>query len=119
MVTIQLNGNLGRDIEMRDAGEHKVGAFSVATTRLVKGEKTTEWYNCQVWNPRGLADYLKKGQSVTIAGDLHQNEHEGKIYYTVNANHVELTGGKSQNDQSTQSAAVNDNDPLGINDLPV
>lgn len=66
-----LLGNVGKEPEIRMAGEHKVATFSVATTERgftkrdgTKVEDKTDWHNVVAW--RGLADiiekYVKKGR---------------------------------------------------------
>jgi single-strand DNA-binding protein len=60
-------------------------------------EKSTLFFDCSLWGKRGdaLAQYLTKGSSVTVSGDLGTREYEGKTYLTVRVSDVTLQGGKS------------------------
>ena len=70
-------GNLGKDPEVRMAGEAKVASFSVAVTeryndRNGQRQEKTEWVNVELW--ARLAEiaeqYLKKGSPVYVEGKL-------------------------------------------------
>ena len=71
---IQIIGNLGADPEIKQtsAGTN-YALLSVATNRVVKGEKETEWHKCVVWDEK-IADifgkYTKKGSRVLLEGRL-------------------------------------------------
>jgi single-strand DNA-binding protein len=99
MKNITIAGRIGKSAETRrtQAGD-AVTSFSVAVDDRSQKEKTTLWFDCSLWGKRGdaLAQYLTKGASVTVAGDLGQRTHEGKTYLTVRANDVTLQGGKQE-----------------------
>lgn len=70
-------GHLGDDPEMRQAGEHDVANFRVATTERWKDssgdqQEKTEWHTVVAW--RALAEvcgkYLRKGSKVYVEGKL-------------------------------------------------
>ncbi len=72
-----LIGNLGKDPELRAAGQASVCEFSIACTEKWKGKdgnpaEKTEWINIVAW--RDLADivkkYCNKGDKVYIEGKL-------------------------------------------------
>lgn len=98
MKTIIIAGRLTKDAVVRDAGSDRVAGFSVAVDDRNGREKTTIFFDCSLWGKRGdaLAQYLTKGSSVTVSGDLGKREHEGKTYLTVRVNDVTLQGGKPQ-----------------------
>lgn len=100
MNTITLVGNLGRDAESKSVGDKSVVSFSIATSRTVKGEKKTDWHNCQSWNcPDGLIQYLVRGSTVAVRGSLHYREYEKdgvKITRAeINVGEIKLIGGGS------------------------
>lgn len=83
---VQLIGNLGKDPELItfDSG-NSVCKFSLATNETYKdreGNKVqnTDWHNILVWGKRGefLADVLKKGSSVAIAGKITSRSYDDK-----------------------------------------
>lgn len=70
-------GNLGRDPEVRQAGESPVADFSVACSEKFKGrdgkmQERTEWVNVVCWGRLAeiARDYLRKGMSVFVDGKL-------------------------------------------------
>jgi single-strand DNA-binding protein len=98
MKNITLAGRLTRDAESRTVGSDKVTNFSVAVDDRAGREKTTLFFDCSLWGKRGeaLSQYLTKGSSVTVTGDLGKREHDGETYLTVRVNDVTLQGGKQQ-----------------------
>jgi single-strand DNA-binding protein len=97
MKTITIAGRLTRDAVTRDAGSDKVTGFAVAVDDRSQKEKSTLFFDCSLWGKRGdaLAQYLTKGSSVTVSGDLGTREYEGKTYLTIRVSDVTLQGGKS------------------------
>jgi len=102
MKSLTIAGRLTRDAETRSAGQDTVTGFSVAVDDRQGREKSTLFFDCSLWGKRGesLAQYLTKGASVTVTGDLSKREHEGKTYLTVRVNDVTLQGGKSNDGES-------------------
>lgn len=98
MKTITIAGRLTRDAETRDAGSDRVTSFSVAVDDRAGREKSTQFFDASMWGKRGeaVAQYLTKGSSVTVSGDLGTREHNGKTYLTVRVNDVTLQGGRPQ-----------------------
>lgn len=95
MNVITIAGRIGKDAEIRMTGNGKaVASFSVADDQ--GRDKGTIWWNCQLWGERGekLSQYLLKGSSVTVTGNVTEREYEGKKYYDVRVNDVALQGGK-------------------------
>lgn len=101
MLRVFLAGNLGKDAELREAGETVVCSFSVATNRKVKGEKVTTWVRCSLWGARGegLAQYLTKGQKVAVTGELSTREYDGKFYVECRVDEVTLLGSASNGER--------------------
>lgn len=70
-------GNLTRDPEFRDVGEHRVAKFSLAVNNGYGDKRKTMYVDLETWLP-GLVkvteDYLKKGSNVLVEGELHQDD---------------------------------------------
>ena len=90
--TITLAGHLARDVEKKYS---KKGAGVTKFTLAVKRKygKKTDFINIECWD-RGnykLSDYTdhyKKGDLVTVLGELHIDQNDGKYYTKVNADTV-------------------------------
>ena len=106
MKSITIAGRITRDAENRNAGSDNVTGFSVAVDDRQGREKTTIFFDCSIWGKRGeaLSQYLTKGTSVTVSGDLSKREHDGKTYLTIRVNDVTLQGGKPEGQSSGGTA---------------
>ena len=134
-----LLGNLGADPEVRTtAGGDAVATISIATSDSWKDKNTgedqqkTEWHRVVFF--RRMADvvgqYLKKGSSVYIEGQLQTNSYEDKNtgekkYSTqIVARDMQMLGGKNNsetqsdypNQPPSQSLDMNDQSPQGLDD---
>lgn len=98
MIVATICGNLGKDAEVREAGDTTVTAFSIASTSMVKGEKVTTWCDCSLWGKRGQAvsQYLSKGTRVMVAGELTTRLYKEKLYLELRVDQLELLGGGSR-----------------------
>jgi len=81
---VQLIGNIGQDVELRefDSGKKKA-SFSIATSEQFTnkdGEKTEliQWHNVAVWGNLAnvVKDSLSKGDHVLIQGKLTHRKYE-------------------------------------------
>lgn len=117
MKTISIAGNIGKDAEIRTAGQDKVTGWSVAVEERAGQEKRTIWFDCSLWGKRGevLAQYLTKGQKVAVSGELSTREHNGKTYLTIRANEVTLLGGRQE---GGERPAPRGNDGYGAGGRP-
>ena len=97
MQIITVAGKLGRDAELRSAGNDQVCSFSVAVDQRNGRDKSTNWWRVSLWGKRGeaLAQYLTKGASVTVSGEFSLTEYEGKPQLNIRASEIALQGGKS------------------------
>lgn len=85
------SGNIGKDAETRQINDKdSVTSFNVAVTEKYKDKETTIWVRCDKWNAGKLADYLKKGAKVLVEGKILEREHEGKKYWSVNVESIEI-----------------------------
>jgi single-strand DNA-binding protein len=110
MKSITIAGRIGKDAETRTTqGGDQVTGFTVAVDEGFGDKKRTLWFDVAFWGKRGaaVAQYLTKGSSVTVTGDLSTREYEGKTYLTIRAHDLTLQGGKSSGgyDQSPGSGA--------------
>ena len=105
MKSLTIAGRLTKDAVTRESGSDKVTGFSVAVDDRSNKEKSTLFFDCSMWGKRGetLTQYLTKGTSVTVAGDLGTREYEGKTYLTMRVNDVTLQGGKPSGEVSQSS----------------
>ena len=102
MNSICITGTLGRDLELRKMPNgDSVGSFSVADSQ--GRDKPTIWWNCQLFGKRAdsLAQYLTKGQKVTVVGNLTEREWTDKDgnkrkQMDVRVNDIALQGGKRE-----------------------
>jgi single-strand DNA-binding protein len=79
MNSITVAGQLGRDSEIRYLNNgDPVLSFSVADSQ--GKEKPTIWWRASLFGRRAeaLAEYLKKGQAVTISGTVTEREYKDK-----------------------------------------
>jgi len=90
---VQLIGNLGRDVELKEISNgSKVARFTVATNDYYKNNKgdlvkETQWHSIVAWGKTAelMAKVLRKGNSVVIQGKLVHRTYEdkdGNIKYT-------------------------------------
>ncbi|MFV0601855.1 MAG: single-stranded DNA-binding protein [Brachymonas sp.] len=95
MNVICITGNLGKDAELKAMQDGTpVLKFSVADSQ--GRDKPAIWWSADLFGKRAetLAQYLKKGQQVTVTGTLSEREYEGKKYQTIRVNDVALQGGR-------------------------
>lgn len=81
---MQIIGNLTRDAEVREVGNHKAITFPVAINEVFRnknGEKvdTAYFYDCTIWkDDTRVADYLKKGTKIYAEGSPEINVYQDK-----------------------------------------
>lgn len=78
---LTIAGNLTRDPELNQAGEHVVARFTVAINRVSRdrsGERQEHatFIDCEAWDRTGelVAQYLSKGRPVFVEGRLQQDQ---------------------------------------------
>ena len=93
--SVQLIGNLGRDVEMRYTGSGEaVANLAIATSSEWKNRETgekeqaTEWHRCVAFGKLAelIGKYCHKGSSVYLEGKLRTRkwqDKEGKDQYTT------------------------------------
>ena len=83
MANVSITGNIGRDPELRQAGQSNVLKFSVADSEYIyskDGDSPSQWYSVEVWGKSAerLAQRLAKGTKVTVYGQLVQRPYTSK-----------------------------------------
>jgi single-strand DNA-binding protein len=79
MNVVTIAGGLGRDAELKYLNNgDPICNFSVADSQ--GRDKGTIWWSCTLFGKRGeaLAQYLTKGQSVTVVGTITEREWQDK-----------------------------------------
>ncbi len=121
MNNLTVAGQLGRDAEVRFLPNgDPVANFSIADSQ--GKDKDAIWWNCQLFGKRAesLAQYLVKGQSVTITGSVSQRKYTDKngvekISTDVRVNDVSLQGGRKE--AAPQQTKPQSNQPSGFADM--
>jgi single-strand DNA-binding protein len=110
MKSITIAGNIGKDAEVRNAGDSKVTSWSVAVDDGFGQNKRTIWFDCSMWGGRGekLAPHLTKGSKVAVSGEFSTREHDGKTYMTIRVSDVTLQGDGGQRGGNDQSGGAPD-----------
>ena len=109
MNSITITGNIGKDAELRTMQDGtSICNFSVADSQ--GKDKQSIWWNCAIWGKRAesLAQYLCKGQQVTVIGGLTEREFidkEGgkRKSMDVRVQDIALQGGKRDAAPSPQA----------------
>lgn len=116
MMRLEIIGNVGGDAVVKDLGTNQVINFNVAVTEKYKEETKTTWFEVAKWgNTTTIAQYIKKGDKIFIAGKPNNRSwvNEQGESVTVNgiiAFEIELLGSanKPQQEQSQPAASAQD-----------
>jgi single-strand DNA-binding protein len=105
---MNFTGNLGRDAERRDVNGNSVINMVVAVKSGYGDNEQTLWMDCAIWGKRAegqLIDYLKKGQRVSVSGELGTREFQkdgaDRTALTIRVGHIGLEG-KAEAQQQSQ-----------------
>jgi len=100
---ISVTGRLAQDPETRTAGSSTVTTLVIPVDTGWGDRKTTTWWRASLWGKRGekAAEFLRKGQWVSVSGSAKIREYEGKngkgFSAEVEANDWSFVGNKSDN----------------------
>ena len=112
MNSITIAGGLGRDAELKYLNNgDPICNFSVADSQ--GRDKPTIWWNCTLFGKRGeaLAQYLTKGQSVTVIGSVTEREWSDKEgnkrkSMDVRVSEIALQGGRKDAEPQPERQAA-------------
>ena len=78
MNKLLVNGNLVRDMEVKDTGKCLVGNFTIANNVGYGEDQKTNFINCVLFGDRveSLVEYLVKGCKVLVEGELTIEQYE-------------------------------------------
>lgn len=86
-------GNLVKDVELKEVGEHCVANFTVVSNDKKKNKSTGVWeddpfyMDCEIWNEpaKVINQYCKKGSKLFVSGKLKKEswEKDGVKHYRV------------------------------------
>lgn len=109
-------GVVGRDAEVRRIPSGQAVLNVTVANNIGFGDRQqTIWVRVAVWGKRAegsLVDYLKKGQHVFVSGELSTREYQAndgttKTSIEVNANILDLIGGRKDDEQKPAQGAQN------------
>ena len=108
MNKLLVNGNLVRDMEVKDTGKCLVGNFTIANNVGFGEDQKTNFVNCVLFGDRveSLVEYLVKGCKVLVEGELAIEQYEvdeEKRYSTkVYVKSLEIEKFKEQEDKKNK-----------------
>lgn len=87
MQTITITGYLSRDAEQRQTqGGKSVTNWNVPVKQGWGDNEQTNWYRVAIWGKRAdFASNARKGEFVTVTGELVIGEYNGKPQYEIQA----------------------------------
>ena len=86
---ITIIGNLGADAERKRIGDNDVCNLRVACKVGYGDRAVSTWWDVSVWGkPAEWAAELRKGDRVTVMGELQAREHNGTVYMGIRAQSV-------------------------------
>ena len=122
-----LIGNVGKDPEVRQAGNSKVANFSLATSENYKDKQgnkqtKTEWHNITIWgNLASVVErFVKKGDKILLEGKVVTRSYEknGEKRYATDIVCSQMTMlGSGSKTENSQTESENNLDESG-DDLP-
>lgn len=106
MVSIEIIGNLGADIEKVNANGSEFYSFNVCDNRKVNGQEVSMWYGCNLNKVSDkLLPYLKRGQGVFVRGIPRYRIFDSAKYHCkmvaveVFVNEIQLVGAAPSNEE--------------------
>ena len=108
MNKVIVNGNVVRDMEVKDTGKCLVGTFTIANNVGFGEDQKTNFVNCVLFGDRveSLVEYLVKGCKVLVEGELAIEQYEvndEKRYTTkVYVKSLEIEKFKEQEDKKNK-----------------
>lgn len=113
MNNLTIAGNVVRDAELRNTQNGKqVLGFSVAVNR---NKDHAEFFDCSVWGERAakLQPYIRKGDRITVCGEVSAREHNGKAYLQVFVKDLTFGGSSGRSEEPRQQDQSSQQVPAG------
>ena len=114
MNNLTINGNLVRDMEIKDVKGLLIGEFTIANNqRVSKDKEETTFLKCTLFGPRveALEKYLVKGAKVLVTGRLSianvQAEDGYKTFVSCIVNELEIEKFVEPEEQPKKSSKYN------------
>lgn len=122
---ISIVGRLAADIETKTAGDGTpMGNFTVASDIGYGAKKSTNWFRCTLYGKRvdSVAQFLNKGQQVTIFGSLTLRKWTDKngveqLSPDVWVDDFSLQGGKQEGSAPAKQASQGTKRPAPADDF--
>jgi single-strand DNA-binding protein len=126
---VHIVGNLTRDPETKPVLDTSVTSLSIAVNRKYKEKESVSFIDCKAWGKTGeiIAQYLRKGNGISVRGDLVQENWEdkqgnkrSKLVVNVTAFDFLPKGGDNQSHvaESRERAAEEVPGAIGDADIP-
>lgn len=122
MNSVNLIGRLTRNPELRTTKTGKsVCSFSIAINHGFKENKTVSYIDCEFWSSTAeyVSNYLKKGNLVSISGELRQDrwqDKDGRNQSKIKILALQVNGLESKKDDfgsvTNNSPAVSELNPF-------
>jgi len=101
---------LGRDAEVRQAGQTTVANFPAAVDVGFGDNKSTLWLDCALFGKRAegaLVQYLTKGTQIVVEGEINLRQYQKQdgthgAAVTLKVQDLTLVGGQSEGSQKSQ-----------------
>lgn len=122
-----LVGRVGKDPEVRQAGNNKVVSFSLATTENYKDkdgnkQSVTEWHNLTAWGKLAeiVGKYVQKGSELYIEGKIRTriwDDKDGQKRYTTEivADNIQMGRHAGEKQEQQQSNTIPANNAQVVN----
>ena len=119
---ITLIGHLTKDPEVKYTQQGtQLANFGLAVNRFKKDE--VDFFNITAWDKQAkvCGDYLKKGASVMVKGELNFRDYETqdgqkRKTHTVNLRNMVMLGGKSDSDKPVKKQPKADVEEIDLDD---
>lgn len=105
MQVLIIAGTVGKDAQLRNAGQDKVLSFSLAVDNGKDAQgnrRESTWYDCSLWGKRAeaLERHITKGSKLTLQGTPSARAHDGKAYLGIRVQELTFMGGGGERQQS-------------------
>lgn len=120
---VHIIGNLGADAQLKTIAGTNVSSFSIAVSNKTSKGETTTWYRIDCWGKLGetLNQYLTKGKSIYVVGNLTQEEftdRDGNKRTVLQVKANEITLLDKRESAGNETTLATNNAMRGADDIP-